>query len=119
MIITKLINNLKCLTQFYNELVAATDEIEAVINNPFIKESLLIEASALNSDFVNFIIPNGAQIASILLYRVGESGFDDVDTIEISNTTISLISSGISILVQLTGTHATHDYEVEVTYYYP
>lgn len=119
MIITKLINNLKCLTQFYQSLVTTVDQIEATIDDPFITESVIIEASETTQESVTFALPDNIQIVSILLVRVGSSGFDDVESIEIDNTAILTVSEGTSVVVQLSGDHELNDYEVQVIYYYP
>lgn len=119
MIITKLINNLKCLTQFYQSLVTQVDQIEATIQDPFVIETILIESSDTVNESVVFSLPDGIQIVSILLFRVGSSGFDDVESIEIDETSIFSTQSGTNIVVQLVGSHDLNDYEVKVTYYYP
>lgn len=119
MIITKLINNLKCLTQFHQSLVTIVDRIEATLTDPFLSESVLIESNYLDSGAVGFVLPEGIQIVSILLYRVGENGFDDFETIEISNVIISDQEIGKNVVVQYTGNHDLNDYEVKVIYYYP
>jgi hypothetical protein len=119
MIITKLINNLKCLTQFYQSLVTTVDRIEATLTDPFLSESVLIESNYVTSGAVGFILPEGIQIVSILLYVVGESGFDDFETIEISNVIISDQANGKNVVVQYTGDHELNNYEVKVIYYYP
>ena len=118
MIITKLINNLKCLTQFYQSLVITVDRIEATLTDPFLSESAVIESSDVTSGAVGFVLPDGIQIVSILLYKIGEAGFDDFETIEISNVIISDQVNGKNVVVQFTGAHDLHDYEVKVIYYY-
>lgn len=119
MIITKLINNLKCLTQYYQSLVTRVDQIEEIIQVPFVDSIALIEASDTLNETVSFDLPSDIQIVSILLIRVGESGFDDVESIEIDETIVSTTSSGTVVTVQLIGSHELNDYEVKLTYYYP
>jgi len=119
MIITKIINNLKCLTQFYQSLVTTVDRIEATLTDPFLSESAVIESNDVESGAVGFVLPEGVQIISILLYRVGEAGFDDFETIEISNVFITDQVNGKNVVVQFLGVHELYDYEVKVIYYYP
>lgn len=117
MIITKLINNLKCLTTAYYSLLTLVDNIEPTLENYFLTESVVIEASVDDGPIVNtFELPIGVQVISILLVRVGESGFDDVETIFVNQYTQVVNVDKTIITTTLYGTHALNDYELQVIY---
>ena len=116
MIITKLINNLKCLTLFYQSLVWLLGRIEPTLSDPFQTSVTLIESSNTTSETSIVELPEGVQIISILLVRVGESGFDDVETIVIDTYSVSISGGQTYVTVNMSGGHDLHDYELQIIY---
>lgn len=117
MIITKLLNNLKCLTGLYYSLLTLVDNIEPTLDNYFITESILIESSGDDGFATHvFELPLGIQLISIFLVRVGEAGFDDVETINVDEYTQVVNIDKTIVTVTTNGTHSLNDYELQVIY---
>lgn len=114
MIITKLINNLKCLIELYRYLVGITDITELNLLDPLQREEIAIPASSTSS-IHSAEIPLGALIISIILYRDDADEHNLVESFNITNYSDTVIDGDRVIKVVTSGTK-TVDYKIVITY---
>lgn len=114
MIITKLINNLKCLIELYRYLVGITDVTELNLLDPLKREEIEITAES-ESSLHSAEIPLDAQIISIIVFRDDESQHTLVEDFHIVNYSDIVVDGDRIITVTTAGTK-TVDYKITITY---
>lgn len=119
MIISRLINNLKCLIGVCNNIDSKVTSIESAPDEPFRYAIAVVNSSNIEERQFTIEIPKGAHIVSVMIFRISPSSYTAYETISISSYSKIEQSEADFLNIYTTGTNPDYQYEIRVTYQLP
>ena len=116
MIVTRLINNLKCLIGVCKNIDSKVTSIESAPDEPFRYAIAVVNQSTVNERQFTIEIPKGARVISVMIFRTSPSAYTAYETISISSYSKIEQAEADFLNVYTTGTNPDYVYEIRVTY---